>query len=218
MRELRDYYVNRLIMAAGLIILIVEYINPYIELSPLMQSKDSGLLVFAISHIISFLTSRAGVVILIGAASLFIQKYLWKIEKPHLDFSGEWCGKTCYKNVYVGDSHYQARCPFMANHRVKMVQDCLSFRLDPAPGEKFINWSSLALELDCDSTLRYAYKVNYSDTEVFPDSAIGYEEMSVTERGARNRPIVLTGKFWHCAQGKEPVYGGTVEFKRKVKP
>ncbi|WP_349027675.1 hypothetical protein [Methyloglobulus sp.] len=158
----------------------------------------------------SFLTSRFVVLAAMVGGEILIRKYLWKIEHPELDFSGEWEGETVYKVAHIG----VGPVPFSSHHKVKITQDCLSIKISPSTSESYVNWGSLALELEGGDTLRYAYWVNYSDSSKFPEKAKGYEEMKVTNRGEKDRPIQMTGEFHHCAQGMSPVYSGTVMFKR----
>jgi hypothetical protein len=105
--------------------------------------------------------------------------------------------------------------PFETKHEVRIEQDCLSLRIAPTEAPEFVNWGSLALELAEGDTLRYAYWVNYKDPR-FPEKAKGYEEMKVIKYDGGMRPLVMTGEFFHCAQGSAPVYSGIVTFTRRA--
>lgn len=207
---LRKYYTQRLVtlavaLAAGAV-LATEVVLPWLTRT---LAPDNFLI-----DVAGFLTSRPAFVGVMLLGELGIRKTLWRLERPQLDFSGQWEGETTYTKVRLGKVADHA--PFASRHLVLIEQDALSAKLAPAPGTDFVNWGSLAFEIVDKDTVRYAYTVNYSDSTRFPDRAIGYEEMSVTRRDRRKRPNELTGFFAHCAQGQEPVYSGTVVFRRKT--
>lgn len=161
----------------------------------------------------SFLTSRFFIVVLLAAGEWIIRKWAWKVVHPELNFQGEWEGETTFTKVEMGSPV----APFSAKYKVRFEQDCLSFAIAPTKADAFVNWGSLAMNLVDKDTVRYAYWVNYSDPSRFPARATGYEEMRVIQRGWRGAPQELTGEFYHCTMGFQPVYSGNVTFKRKSK-
>ncbi|OGT90183.1 MAG: hypothetical protein A2514_10665 [Gammaproteobacteria bacterium RIFOXYD12_FULL_61_37] len=212
MSDLIKYYTSRLIgfaISVALFVLLVDQLAiPFAEDT---FGKDGWAV-----KILYALTSRVAIFIYLAGGEYVIRKFLWKIRmvgKPELDFSGEWTGVSTYTTVHLG----QGPVPFSQDHIVRIEQDCLTLRIAPSASPGFVvNWGSLALELAEGHTLRYAYWVNYRDKENFPEKAIGYEEMKVTEYDAKGRPQVMTGKFFQCAQGMMPVYSGTVDCTRKA--
>ena len=205
MNDLRNYYRTRLAGLAVAVALLAVFIS---EMA--VPCFTDGLL----AKTVMWFTSRPAIVVFLVLGELAVRKVLWRIERAEFDFTGKWEGETRYTTVHVGS----AFVPFSVSHSVKMEQDCLSFALAPTSAKPFINWGSLALQLVDKDTLRYAYWVTYSNDSRFPEGTVfGYEEMRVTLRDTRRRPLEITGEFFHCVQGQVPVYSGNVTFKRIVK-
>jgi len=206
MAELLRYYSTRLISLLVVIAAGVVLLDTIIE--PWMATKlGSGHWLIELEK---NLGGKLWPIAVLGAGAVIIRRYLWRLERPELDFSGVWEGVTRYQHIRIGTGEV----PFEGRYKVRMDQDCLSIKIVPSTGESFVNWGSLALELPDQDTLRYAYWVSYSDRTKFPEDAVGYEEMRVTARDKRNRPIEMTGNFYHCARGQTPVYSGSVKFTR----
>ena len=204
MKELLTYYSTRLVMLAVAVVmfaLAVEEAVPW--LFPNIHSN--------IQRALEYLNHRVAIVFYMWLGEYLLRTKLWRIEKKELDFSGIWEATTTYTKEHIGFS----TLPPSNQHEVNIVQDCLSIRIAPTTSTGFVNWGSLALEVAEGDTLRYAYWVNYSQSNLFPERAKGYEEMKVTKRDEKGRPILMTGEFFHCVQGLGPVYSGTVEFRRK---
>lgn len=204
--ELLKYYKTRLsalALSVGLgIVFLEEVAFPYVVSQLGANHWFASLLGYA--------TSRLAIVVILAAGEFVIRKYLWKIERSELDLSGNWTGITTFDKVRIG----KPIKTFTTDYKVRIQQDCLSIRILPSTGSKFVNWGSLAIELADKDTLRYAYWVKYSDRSRFPLEAVGFEEVHVTERDEKDRPVELTGRFDHCARGQTPVYSGSVKFIR----
>lgn len=210
MNDLVRYYTARLIVLAVGVALFGIFVDQFaIPKAVAALGQDSWPVT-----ILGNLNSRIAIFLYLTAGEIGVRKYLWKLEKPELDFSGEWTGESNYNTVQIGDVH--GHVPFSTQHLVRIEQDCLSLRIAPSSGAGFVHWGSLALDLAEGNTLRYAYWVNYADKSRFPEKAKGYEEMKVTRYDGKRRPNVMTGEFFHCAQGMIPVYSGTVTFSRKT--
>jgi len=206
MTDLVKYYTSRIITLAVFIAIFMLLIDN-IAIPRFEQWLGKDHLVISV---VMTLTSRISILIAMVLGEMLIRNYLWKIEHPELDFSGKWEGETIYRIAQVGEGPV----PFSSHHFVLITQNCLSIKISPTTSEEYVNWGSLALELSSGDTLKYAYWVNYSNPQKFPERAKGYEEMKVTKRGKRNRPIEMTGEFFHCAQGMSPIYSGDVKFNR----
>lgn len=206
MNQLFEYYRKRIRELTAMIFLLALLVPNY--LVPYLGSK------YGVEHWITiaanFLSSSAMIAVFFVVGDLVIRKWIWKLEKPQFNFDGEWEGTTTYKRVHVGS----AKVPFEIKHHVKFEQDCSRFAIAPQTGVGYVNWGSLAINLADKDTVQYAYWVKYNDQKRFPEKAIGYEEMKVIERDSKGRPQVLSGDFYHCAQGSEPVYSGNVIFRR----
>lgn len=207
MNELHSYYKTRLIGLA-IVIALASFFLPS-KIFPLLASKfgDDHWVLTAIG----FLASRPAIVIYLATGEWFIRKRLWKIEKREFDFDGVWEGITTYSNAAIG----HAKVPFTSEHQVRIEQDSIFLKIAPTEGNDYVNWGSLALQLVDKDTIIYAYWVKYGLSEKFPEEARGLEEMHVTGRDEKGRPIKMTGTFAHCPEGQEPVYSGTVEFRRQ---
>jgi hypothetical protein len=207
MNELLNLYKKSLAWLAGtmvaLVLLVPKYLTPYLAI-------NFGTAHWA-TNLAKFLTSRLFVVTVLVVGEWIIRAWAWKVAHPELNFQGEWEGETVYSKVELGSS---GSAPPPAKHYVKFEQDCLSFAIAPTTADEYANWGSLAISIADKDTVRYAYWVNYRKSVYFPSRAIGYEEMKVTLRGRRGRPKELAGVFYHCAMGFQPVYSGTVTFRR----
>jgi hypothetical protein len=207
MNELIKYYSARLVqLAIGVAVFVVAI--DQVLLPWLTQTYPTWT---PIARMLELLTARLSIVAYLAGGEYLIRKHLWKWERPEFDFSGMWDAETTYTKVQLGSG----TVPFSSKHEVRIEQDCLSVRIAPTVGTGFVNWGSLALEVSEGNTLRYAYWVNYSDRDRFPERTRGYEEMKVTNYNAGGRPSLMTGVFFHCAEGQSPVYSGTVEFRRR---
>lgn len=206
MNELLKYYTTRLTGLALVVAMGIVFVDKVVDPYVLSQFGPNHW----ITTIQQSLTSRLAIVGVLALGEYLIRKYIWKLERPELDFSGDWSGITTFEYIPVGTG----RVPFTTEYEVKIEQDCLGMKILPSTGASFVNWGSLALELADKDTLRYAYWVRYSDRARFPEEAVGYEEVKVTRRDRKKRPIEMTGSFYHCAKGQTPVYNGAVKFSR----
>lgn len=206
MEELHKYFTKRIVYLGVLVVLsalaIEKFLVPYIAGHFV---ENHALLVG-----LKYLTSKPSIVFIFTLGIYLIKEKLWKVEMRQYDFSGGWTGVTKFQDVVVGAKIQ----PFTTTYDINIQQDCLSIKILPSTGESFVNWGSLALDMPDRDTLRYAYWVIYTDRNRFPPKAIGYEEIKVTKRDERGRPIALTGVFYHCAQGQEPVYNGEIAFTK----
>lgn len=209
MTTLSQYYTTRFTQLA-IVMALAAVLVPNVLL-PFIKSRCGDDSVFVAAA--NALTSRVAFVVVMAAGEVLIRKIGWKLENREFDFAGDWTGTSTYTHVHVGTGNV----PFDSTHDVRIEQDALTFRLAPAPGSVYVNWNSLALELVDKDTIRYAYRVRYSARDRFPEKANGYEEMRVTKRDQKNRPVELTGEFAHCAEGQVPVYSGTVKFMRTTR-
>jgi len=208
MNELIRYYSARLVaLAIGVAVFVVAIDQVFL---PWLTSNYPTWTIA--SKTLELLTARLSIVGYLAAGEYLIRKHIWKIENPEFNFSGMWDATTTYVQAHVG----AGPVPFSSTHEVRIEQDCLAVRIAPTMSTGFVNWGSLALEIAEGHTLRYAYWVNYNDRLRFPEKARGYEEMRVTQYDDKRRPNLMTGVFFHCAEGQAPVYSGTVEFRRRA--
>lgn len=158
--------------------------------------------------------SRPGLVALIAGAEWLIRNKLWRWLHPELDFSGTWDGVSTYTHRHVGDG----AIPAPVNHEARIEQDCLSFRLIPAKGDRFVRFESTSSNLIDAHRLVYSYNVVYKNDEGFPTETYGYEEMSPTDDpDDKGRPKILQGWFAHCVRsGQKAAFSGTVIFTRRI--
>jgi hypothetical protein len=207
MNELLLYFSSRLMALAAAVafgaVAVETLLRPYVL-------QQLGAAHWGVT-VIGYANSRPAIVGLLAAGVYLVRKVTWKIEKPELNLSGRWRGETAFTVVRSGSG-----APgHVTTYDVSIEQDCLAIRIVPSRGDEFVNWGSLAIELSDKDTLRYAYWVTYSDSSRFPEgSVVGYEEVRVTGRDDRGRPIELTGTFDHCARGQTPLYSGHVRFTR----
>lgn len=209
MKELRKFFATSLIGFAVAVALLA-YLAPT-QILPKLKDRfgEQSNWYWLASHI----ASRLGFLAIFSGGAWLLEKQIWKLCKPHMNFNGKWLGKTVYSKIYLGE----ASVPFSpaANHELRIEQDCFSIRVLPAESEAFVSWESLTADLLNEDTLGYAYSVDYKNKPNFPPQAIGYEELKVVERGWFGRPKVLSGKFAHCPYfDQTPLYAGTVRFER----
>jgi|ERR1035437_9385309 hypothetical protein len=217
METLRQYYRDRLKVWVGIIaaaaILYRVTVAPDVHL--FFQSHFTSIRPSLVDWVITTIDSAlAGVLFLCG--EWFIRTKLWKWENKSLNFSGRWKGETSYDAVEKESVAVTAQGfkPFAKEHEVLIDQDCLSIAIKPTDQE-FVSWYSIAMDMRSADQIAYAYDVTYKNPG-FPPTAIGYEEMNVTARResyfGEGRPIKLSGRFYHCAQGTAPLYRGSVKF------
>lgn len=209
MENLLHYYNTRIAGLVGALFLWIYFVPNTLE--PQLHS------IFGPHPLVGYfdyvITSRVAIVLMFAGGELLIRKWLWRLERRHFNFSGEWEGQTTYSRVWLNETG-QALVPYESKHNVNMEQDCLSFQLSPTTGSEYVNWGSFAANLIDKDTIRYAYWVRYSNLERFPPEVKGYEEMNVMRRNWYGRPEMLTGIFYHCIQDIGPIYSGRVVFKR----
>lgn len=216
METLRLYYRRRLQqLALGLAALAVLYQTLRVNLA---EAPDTPPFV---NLALRSLESALLAAVFLGGEWL-IRTRLWKIERPNLDFSGDWDAVTTYTHVEKpGPSVPEGPLTGQAaRHDVTIEQDCLGISIAPTAGA-YNNWYSLAMNILGDRQVGYAYEVNYKNNPAFPQKAIGYERMTVVrweKKGLlkKGRPLEMTGEFAHCVQPNEPAYRGTVVFTRRV--
>jgi len=153
---------------------------------------------------------------------VLIREYLWKWIKRELNYADDWIGVTYYTELRIPSSKttFKNFTEFVSTHQAKIVQNCLSIKIDGSLGEDYSGWKSISMDIAEDGELRFVYEVDYEEKE--PDEkdklngkSIGYEYMRPMKRGKLDIPILLSGKFHHCATGKKPIYGGSTIFVRK---
>jgi hypothetical protein len=219
MKELLEFYKSALLRVASVVAALAVGVPVF--LLPLLETK------FGKGHwsstAASWLTSGTAVAIYLGVSEWLIRKHLWKFWHPELNFHGVWDGISTYTDIHKGTGpvgHF-------VNHQARIEQTCLSIQLIPSIGDEFESFKSTTVNLVDKHTLVYAYEVRYkpkhsSNQAIFPQATFGYEELSVVDPtgkvmpGERVRPSVLHGWFAQCAKGQEPVYSGSVVFKRKL--
>lgn len=210
MRELRSFYIKWL-SAIALVVALAAHGAAKIALPWIQQQYPTDP--WHLATILEALTSRPALVAVLALSEWLLRTRLWKWRwfHPELDFSGNWKGVSTYTAVQVGT----APVPLVVHHEARIEQDCLGIRLIPAKGSAFVRFESTAVNLLVDPIrLVYSYHVLYTDVKNFPAETFGYEEMSPVEHDGIGRPTLLHGWFAHCARGQEPVYSGTVQFKR----
>ncbi len=208
MEQLKEYYRRRLTTLTGIIIGLVIFDSSVFITNYLGKENWAKI-------IVSFLTNRYVLISIFIAGELTIRKFLWKLEKAKFDFDGIWEGETVYEKVHKGTMSV----PHTSEHRIVLKQDCISLKLKvDEVKEHYPTWGSKAINILGEDTILYAYFVNYRDKQNFPArEVLGYEELTVVERGTLQRPTKLNGFFAHCAQGQEPLLSGSVTFKRVKK-
>jgi hypothetical protein len=223
MRELRNLYIGQFI-AFAVVVALVAYYAP-IEILPRFEGKvgKDSVWFWLASHA----GSRIGFLVIFSAGAWCLRSLTWKWVRPSLNFSGRWKGTSTYSTAYLSTEISRTsettlptkadvetfRWPAPAQHSMVIEQDCFHIRITPTESAMYANWESFAADLLNRETFAYAYRVNYKGKTGFPSDAYGYEELKVVER-AWGRPKVLSGHFWHCARGQNPIYGGTVRFER----
>ena len=210
MKELLEFYKNWMIylgVFSGFIALILNaYVSPWLT----KKIVKKGPLQSIISVTLSLLVMAA----CFYYAENYIRRDLWKSFYPDFNYSGIWVGETTYEKAY--NSSKDVKLPFTVKHKAIIKQDALSISISPTESHDYVNWGSLAIELRDRNTLGYAYWVRYSNHDLFPDDAIGYEELKAVEYNESTKcPIKLTGEFYHCYQGKTPIYSGIIKFYKK---
>ena len=205
MKQLVEFYTHSLLKVAGAALLIRTLLMPYLE-----RTYGQG---HWSETIAAWLSSGAGVAVVLAGSEWLLRKILWKWFHPELDVSGLWIGNNTYTHVHIGSAPVGDTS---GEHEVKIKQDCLSIQIEPSEGTQFGFWESKAINLIDEHKLVYAYEVRYrKGVPHRPEKAYGYEEMTLLRPDGKNRSSRMRGNFYHCAAGQTPVLSGEVEFNRK---
>jgi len=211
MKELREFYKRWMIGLSVPIVLLCIHVAGMIPNIISAYGETSWIV-----NLLNFLISRLPILGILTGLHFIVNNWLWTIRiigKPELDFRGVWEGETTYNEIYL--SKINRELPFSTPHIVKIKQSCFNIELTPTRSKEFVNWGSLAVNLSDDHTIQYAYWVNYTNIEIFPREAKGYEELKAIDY-KKGKPIELSGNFYHCTEGQKPTYSGFVNFKRKT--
>ncbi len=208
MDELRRYYAKRLFGLAGLLVVATFALD---RVHTSLVEDDAPGLALALSNL---LNHHIVLVALLVAGELAIRKWLWRFEKPHLDFHGRWYGATDYKKRWLGG---EGPLPDAAAHEVRIKQDCLGVTIEPTEAKVFAQWRSLVCDIVVENgtpAIAYAYEVTYSGAGGFPARARGYEVLRAVKKGRRGRPLRISGDFNQLVSEEAPVFSGLAAFNR----
>lgn len=212
MEELHSYYAKRL---GGLVVLLVLATLSLDKVHTSLAEDDAPGWALALSNL---LNHHIVLVVLLVAGERVIRKWLWRLERPRLDFHGRWYGTTDYRKRWLDE---EGALPETAAHEVHIEQDCLGVAIKPTEAEAFAQWRSLVcdvlVEKGSSPAIAYAYEVTYSGKDGLPAWARGYETLRVVEEGRRGRPLRISGGFHHLVSEETPVFSGLAAFDRKEK-
>ncbi|MEI6348890.1 MAG: hypothetical protein WCP69_13165 [Bacteroidota bacterium] len=160
--------------------------------------------------------------LLFYGGEFLIQKYLWRLIKRKLDYSGKWIGITYYTNLKIPSTKvtFKNFKRFSSPHDVVISQDSLTIKIEGSKGDDYVGWKSIAMNIDEEGILKFVYEVDYEKKSKaegcnLTGTSIGYEYMRPVKRGFLGLPILLSGKFYHCATDKKPIYSGSTIFVRQ---
>jgi hypothetical protein len=208
MNELHKYYSRRLLAWLSIVLGATLGLD---RLHATLMHEHAAQWKIGLSNALSH---RIALGVLLLAGELVIRKWLWHVEKPHLDFRGRWSGATEYTTRWIDAS---GSLPEKAEHEVDIKQDCLSVAIAPTAAERFAQWHSLICDLPAEGGIAYTYEVTYKDGPELPSKARGYEVLQVVESGRRKRPLAIAGEFHHLVSDDKPVFSGVAHFKRAAK-
>lgn len=209
MDELHGYYARRLIALAGVLVLATLGLDKVH--TDLVEDGAPGW-ALALSDLLNHHVVLVGLLV---AGELGIRKWLWRLEKPHLDFHGRWYGTTDYRERWLDG---EGPLPDAAAHEVHIKQDCLGVAIAPTDAEAFAQWRSLVCDIVVEKgspAIAYAYEVTYRGKSGFPARARGYEVLRVVGVGRRGRPLRISGGFHQLVSEETPVFSGLASFTRK---
>ncbi len=159
--------------------------------------------------------------ILYFGGEYLIKNHLWKLIKRKLNYSGKWLGITYYTELKIPSSKvtFKNFQKFSSTHDVVISQNSLTIKIDGSLGNDYAGWKSIAMDIDEEGILKFVYQVDYEekskDDKSLIGTSIGYEYMRPVKRGFLGIPILLSGKFYHCATDKKPIYSGSTIFVRQ---
>jgi hypothetical protein len=209
--ELRRYYAKRLFGLAGLLVVATFALD---KVHTRLVKDEAPGWILALSNL---LNHHIVLVALLVAGELAIRKWLWRFEKPNLDFHGHWSGTTDYKKRWLGE---EGSLPDPATHEVHIKQDCLGVTIEPTEAKAFAQWRSLVCDIVVENgtpAIAYAYEVTYSGEDGFPARARGYEVLRAVKKGRRGRPLRISGDFHQLVSEEKPVFSGLAAFDRTPK-
>lgn len=193
------------------------YIKAYSDTVKWINVDTYQIISYMVQCIVGFL-SPTGIVIFIYDKYLkYIDKKGWKKKFPEYNIDGEWYDNTVYTKRFDKNGRHEIS-KFDLPSKVVIHQTCRELRIDDSPG-KFFNWHSLSVDLQ-NANLKILYEVNYQNgikNNSFPEFRIGYEDMHIVMNSENQKPVLITGKFWHCVNDDDkPMYMGNVEYTRTL--
>lgn len=234
MNELKEYYVKKskktleCLIPIWIVLMIIFYfvgdnINNCLytkacnDTVKLININNYQIISYIIQCMIGFLSPTGIVIFLYDKYLNYIDKKGWKKKFPDYNIDGEWYDKTVYTKRF--DSNGSEKISkFDLPSKVVIHQTCRELWIDDSPGE-FFNWHSLSADLQ-NLNLRILYRVNYQNgirNNSFPEFRIGYEDMHIVKNSENQKPVLISGKFWHCVSDDDkPMYMGNVEYTRNL--
>jgi hypothetical protein len=209
MNELHKYYSKRLLQLLFVVLTATLLLGSLH--TTLVKDHASKLAVDASA----LLAQHAVVAALLLLGEMTIRKWLWRIEKPSLDFSGRWSGSTTYTTSWLDNDSREL--PGTTRHDLDIKQDCLSVAVMPTTSQAFAQWHSLICDLPQDGGISYTYEVSYKHRKSLPSKARGYEVLNVVDKDTQGRPQHIAGEFHHLVSSDKPVFSGLAEFTRTPK-
>lgn len=219
MKELQKLYITLNRFLVVIIALIALFVGKDILAKFGLLESDKLIL----SLIGKVLVSSALYTVLYYGGEWLIKNQLWKLIKGKFNFNGEWIGVTYYTSLGVPSSKVTKKDfkPFQKAHYAKIEQDCLNIEIKSSQGEEYVGFSSTSMNINEKGTLQFSYQVKYQGDLTNPSNKLkgiarGYEELEIHKsKGFFDKPILLSGKFYHCLTENKPLYSGSTIFIKK---
>lgn len=152
---------------------------------------------------------------------LFIRKVLWRSRffYRNSDFSGTWIGWTRYTDLEVPSNPELKKVfkEFNTLYKAKIVQDCVTIKVEDSGGDEFLNWSTLIATVTNNNRLAWVYDVTYTlNRDLLGENSNGFTELTTKVRDPKDKklPIILGGAFRQCVGG-QPRYRGVAVFVKE---
>jgi len=149
---------------------------------------------------------------------LVYTKFLWKLFNPNHNYDGDWWGYTEYQFVERQHDEDIPDLPIRKHHIVSFRQSPFEFRIVPSEGKGMNLWKSDSLTAYHEGYLIMAYSVTRSGSDKELPDVLGYERMTVMDRGFLGAPKTLKGNFYHAAQPDKDLYRGETKYFRGKPP
>jgi hypothetical protein len=206
-------------------ILGVVFIFHYLSIKfllPIIEEKSQHNKV--LGEIVILVITGTGIYVSVAfLPSKIYEKRGWRWLNPKYDFAGDWCLIITFKQLErplksaassPTDSQIQ-ELPKPYKSLIEITQSFFSIAMSGHTHDAEKWYSKVVTIIDEKNLLMvYELKRPTAGQTSLPPRALGVEEIAVTDRDEKGKPIELRGDFYHCVIPDAPLYRGVTHYRR----